>query len=118
MGDCIKKDFRCGKPIQYAACVKYGGTLPDYSALDNCSSVEDVLEEHYDLITEIRDNIDLSDLGDQCITYPTETLTVAQALLAMETFICAQNELITTMQGQISVLQAQVADLQSNICPE
>lgn len=111
-------NLRCGGIKQSAACVDYQGELPVYSSLDGCASVEQVAEELYDLITDIRDGQNLQTLAGECITYPTSgSLTVLQALTAMQNFICAQNEIITTMQTSIETLQAQVAELQANPCP-
>lgn len=107
----------CGTPT-FATCISYQGELPGYSSLDQCADVEQVLEEHYDLITDIRTSINLQSLIGECISYPNSNpLTVNQVLTAMQNFICTQNETIQTMQSSIETLQEQVEALQQNNCP-
>lgn len=114
-GNTVK--LTCGGK-QYAVCVKYDKTLPDFSLLDECADLQETTSELYDLAGEIRDGLNFETLAGSCIEYPTGTLTTIQVLTAMQDFICAQNETIITMLENISTLQTQVADLQANNCPE
>lgn len=110
-----KISLTCGGK-QYAVCISFEGALPDYSTLE-CPNVEEVLEEHYELITEIRENNDFSDLGNACLTYPQGDLTTAQVAMVFETKICELVQTISTMQSTIIQMQQQIADLQQNNCP-
>lgn len=109
-----KTNLRCGT-IQYAVCVKYEGELPEYSELE-CANIEETTEELYNLITEIKEQTDMSQLEADCINYPTER-TVLNVLQAMQDFICTQAQTITDMQAQMEVMEQQIIDLQEGTCP-
>lgn len=112
---CNKVSMTCGKGNQYAICISYEDTLPDFSTLA-CPNLQETTTELYTLVGDLKDAIDMSDIESDCITYPAEA-TLLDVLQAMQNKICSQNELITTMQSAITVLQEQVADLQTNTCP-
>lgn len=110
-----KISLTCGDK-QYAKCITFESAIPEYSELQ-CPNVEEVLSEHYDLITDIRENNNFSNLGNSCLTYPSGTLTAAQVALVFETKICQLVTTIATMQTTITTMQAQISDLQQNNCP-
>lgn len=116
MGNCNKISLTCGQS-QYFKCINYEGEFPDYSELDECSNGEEIIEELYSLITDIREGQNLESLRGECITYPQGEISVVEAFQAMQSFICAQNETIQTMQQNITTLQQQVQDLQEQNCP-
>jgi len=81
----------CGKKIN-AKCVDYEGTLHDNTELEDCDchSVEDVIEDINVAINAINESIDLSELGDSCITYDKEDgkILVKEALKKLEECVC------------------------------
>lgn len=72
------------------ACVPYEGEIPEWSELSErreCVTVGEVLEDIYKAITEIRDAIDMRDLGNDCLSVDGDK-TVAKILFALENKIC------------------------------
>lgn len=111
--DTIKQ--RCKK--QYGACIAYEKVLPEFSQIENdCPSIEEVGEDLYNLIGEIKEETDLSSLTANCITLPTERtiLTVMQTLINK---ICAQEEVIAILTEDLETAEAQILALQENLCP-
>lgn len=113
---CGKQDLTCGKK-QPATCVKYEGELPEYSELDTCATIQETTEELYQLVTGIREDLDLTEIDFGCLTEPQEVnqKTVIQLLIDK---ICSQDTLLSTQAGQIETLQQQVQDLIDNQCPQ
>lgn len=93
MGNCRndKPKCNCGKK-QNARCVYYEGYLPEFSELDDCVTLEETTEEIYENLEEIKDSIDLSKLGKECIDYSEfqedDKLKVREAMLTFEKEIC------------------------------
>lgn len=81
----------CGKKHN-AKCVDFEGTLHANTEIDECDkpSVEDVIEDLNKQVDLLSTSLDLSGLGEACITYAQEgdTLLAKEALLAMEAKIC------------------------------
>ena len=72
------------------ACVPYEGDIPEWSELSErreCVTVGEVLEDIYKALTEIRDAIDMRDLGNDCLSVDGDK-TVAKILFALENKIC------------------------------
>jgi len=69
-GDKTKNN--CGKKI-YAECTYYEGTLPEWSELDNCKTVEETTEELYTKLTELIEILDFSETTSAC-----ESLTIKE----------------------------------------
>lgn len=109
-----KLNLTCGV-IQSSVCISYDGDLPEYSELE-CPNAEEVLEEHYNLITRIREANDFSNLGNACLTYPQGDLTAAEVALVFETKICELADTIATMQAAMNTMNQQIQDLENN-CP-
>ena len=83
----------CGTK-NYAACVEYQTELPEFSELE-CPSIEETTEELYDLVGEIKEETDLSELSSECLTYvETEEgkIIVKNVLLKFEEEICNLKE--------------------------
>ena len=111
---CIgKTNLTCTGAKQYSKCIYYEGILGDTSELEDCVTLEETTEELYGMVDEINEKINLSDLSEDCIEYPTER-TLLNVLQAQQGFICAQNTLITEMQSQIATMQSQIIDLTNN----
>lgn len=89
--DKNKRKFQCGKKTS-SACTEYAGWLPRWSELnlEDCVTVEEVLEEQYHVLDNILTAINVSDLGRACIDYPAskDKRTVAMVLAAFEDIIC------------------------------
>lgn len=106
---------RCKK--QYGACVSYKKELPEFSQIENdCPSIEEVGEDLYNLIGEIKEEVDLTSLTGDCITLPTErtVLTVMQTLIDK---ICAQQTEINSLEEELTTANGAILDLQQNNCP-
>lgn len=91
--NCNKISNKCGN-TNYAPCIVYQGDIPTHSPLtgQECVNIEETTEDTYELITGIREQIDLSDLGQQCLTYiedPEGRIVVNNVLLKYEEEICA-----------------------------
>ena len=63
-----KVNHTCTGSIQYALCTSYEGILPEFSELE-CPSIEETTEELYNLVGEIKEETDLSELGEKCLEY-------------------------------------------------
>lgn len=72
------------------ACVPYEGDIPEWSELSErreCVTVGEVLEDIYKTLTEIREAIDMRDLGNDCLSVDGDK-TVARILFALENKVC------------------------------
>ena len=69
---CGKYDISstCGDRY-YATCTFYQTELPEWSELkdQNCVTIEETTEELYEAVTEIKDQLDNSELSGGCIMY-------------------------------------------------
>lgn len=77
----------------YATCTIYEKDVPTYSSLSgqDCIDLEQTTEDLYNLTTDVREQIDLTDLGNDCLTYirDAENRTVVKnVLLKYEEEIC------------------------------
>mgnify|MGYP003452283363 FL=1 len=99
-----------------ADCVKYNRELPSFSELMDCISIAETTEEQYNLIGEIKDEIDLTTLDYDCGALPTDksVKSLIQFLLDKD---CAQQELIEELQAINVTMQQQIEDLQNSNCP-
>ena len=93
---CCGKHNNCAESID-SNCIALEMEVPQWSGLNSkqCVTLEDVIEDIYDVLTEIRKSIDLKDLGaycKECIDYGVEDredLTVNRVLYALERKICS-----------------------------
>jgi hypothetical protein len=60
----------CGE-VSFATCVYYEGAIPSFSGLisEDCYTLEEVVADLYQITTDIKDEIDLSALAGNGITY-------------------------------------------------
>lgn len=88
--------YNCGNQKQNARCTFYEGDLPEFSELEECVTLEETTEEIYETVQIIKDSIDLSELGTDCIDfseYKTEKdLKVSEAFMAVENAFCDLKE--------------------------
>lgn len=90
MSDCHNKiKNTCGNTT-YATCVKYETTLPEFSKIISCPTIEETTEELYRELEEYKDENDLSLLGERCLTYTKKNNRniVKNILLEYEKQIC------------------------------
>jgi hypothetical protein len=89
----IKARYTCGGSIGMASCLNTEVSPNDESSLSNedCLSQEEVNQDIYDQLGDIYDSIDLSELGEECLTYVTleGKNIVKNVLLKMEEEICS-----------------------------
>jgi len=96
---CNKVSQTCGTR-QVASCVNYEGEVNELSPLSNdCSlSVEEVLDDVYTQLEEIN----LSELGENCLTYIENEegrIVVKNALIKFEEEICSLKQQIEILQS-------------------
>ena len=97
-----KVKHTCTGSIQYALCTVYEGVLPEFSELE-CPSIEETTEELYNLVGEIKEETDLSELGNSCLEYvETEEgkLIVKNVLLKFEEKICELEEKVNELENR------------------
>lgn len=115
MSNCNDKiKHRCKKV--YSDCVSYDKDLHEISELTDCISIADTTEELYNLIGEVKTDIDLTDLESECLTLPTDR-SVKNMFQFLFNTICTMKEEIETLQEDLTTAQEQIQDLQTNTCP-
>lgn len=96
-----KKKLRCGVK-NYATCTYYESEIPSFSPLstEECITIEETTEDLYNQISDIKEQTDLSALGEQCLTYTAsgDVLAVKDILLKYETEICTLKSQVQTLQ--------------------
>lgn len=115
MGNCNDKiKIRCKQ--QSAECVKYERDLPEFSELEDCVTIAETTEELYNLVGDIKEEIDLTGLLPECLTLPTP-LTVKSMFQFLISTICDMKETISDLQAEIVTINSEIDDLQTNPCP-
>lgn len=86
-----------------AACVLYQGKLPDYSKLkeETCVVTEETTEELYDLVTELRELINLDKFEKKCLelTPEGEKLKLHEILNGIVDKLCKVEERLKDLAG-------------------
>ena len=113
---CDKIKHKCGKEV-FAVCTKYQGTVSENSELfeEECLDVQEVIEDLYTMIDDIKEEIDMSELDNECLTI-AENSKVKDVIQLLITTICQQQEQIQSQQELIETIQGQITDLQENNC--
>lgn len=116
--DCKNDQRKDSCTKNFAICTVYEGAVPDYSGLkgQNCLSIEEVGEDIYTLVTELRDAIDVKELDFDCLTAPTE-LDISKVLQLLIQEICSLKLTVGNQEEAIETLQEQVSALQQQECP-
>jgi hypothetical protein len=99
---CNKIKQTCGESLP-ATCVKYRTELPSFSSIEQCDvRVEETIEELYDLVGELREETNLSALGDSCLEYVQVggKNIVKNVLLKYETEICDLKTRVTELENE------------------
>lgn len=100
-GDKLKNT--CG--VKYnARCVYYDLVIPEWSDLhdQDCVTLEETTEDIYNTLDDIKEDLDLSDLGNNCIDYEEEevgNIKPKEAFLALETKICEVQEALNNVDS-------------------
>jgi hypothetical protein len=101
----------CGNKIKhtcaeknYATCVHYELEVPTFSSLvdQDCITIEETTEDLYEVVGGVKSEIELSELGDSCLTYVQEggKTIVKNVLLKYEEEICALKERVSVLETQ------------------
>ena len=96
MEACNNRKYSCGEKIS-SICTMYEGELPNWSELNEeiCATIEETTEELYNLVGEIKEQTDLSELGEKCLEYlldENDKIVVKNVLLKFEEEICNLKE--------------------------
>lgn len=112
----INKEDTCPERL-YASCTYYElGLSEDSLITKDCPTIEDTTQDLYDLHDSVKDEIDVSSLGNSCITIVGDK-TVKNFLIAIESKICEMGETIQSQADTIASMQTEITDLQNQNCP-
>lgn len=111
-----KIKMRCKKG--YASCINYEAEIPEFSTLvgDECISIEEVAEDQYYLLGEIKTEIDLTELDEGCLELPTDNNTKKMFQYLIDV-ICGQAQQIQTLLSVQETQAQQITNLEENNCP-
>lgn len=103
MGCYDKKKLTCGNK-QYSVCVYHEDPIPEFSDLsgESCVTLQETTTDTYNHLEIIYDNIDLSDLGDDCIDYEEEEpgkIKVREAIKKLEELYCDMQDQLPDALG-------------------
>lgn len=90
METCNNRKYSCGDKIS-SICTIYDGGLPTWSELNDelCVTIEETTEELYEQVSEIKENLDTSNLGEACLQYPNnENIKQKDVNLVFEKTLC------------------------------
>lgn len=91
----------CGVKV-FAACVSYEKEVPSYSPLheEGCLTIEETTEDLYNQVGILREEINISELGQLCLTYVPvgQVAKVKDVLIKYEQEICDLKEKVKTLQ--------------------
>lgn len=90
METCNNRKYSCGDKMS-SICTMYEGELPNWSELNNelCVTIEETTEELYKQVSEIKENLDTSNLGEACLQYPNnENIKQKDVNLVFEKTLC------------------------------
>ena len=99
----------CGNKIKhtcteknYATCIYYELEVPTFSSLvgEDCITLEETTEDTYNILGDILNDIDMSELGDNCIDYAPsrQGLKVKEVILQLEQEICDLKDRVNTLE--------------------
>ena len=99
--NCHNKIKHTCSSTNYATCISYETELPPFSELEDCVDLDQTTTELYSLVGEIKEETDLSELGNKCLTYLTDEndkIVVKNVLLKFEEKICELEEKVNTLE--------------------
>jgi len=98
--NCNNKTKQSCGSTNYSTCIQYEGSVNVNSTLtdETCLDLEQTTQDIYDQL----DNLDLSDLGDLCLSYTTVggKNIVKNVLLKYEQEICTLKEKVTELENR------------------
>jgi hypothetical protein len=101
MSNCNNRVKQTCGSTNYATCISYETELPTFSELEDCVDLDQTTTELYSLVGGIKEEIDLSELGKNCLDYLTDEndkIVVKNVLLKFEEKICELEEKINTLE--------------------
>ena len=107
----------CSGTKVFAVCTVYETPTPLFSGLygETCTDVEEALTDVYSLLGDIKEEIDVTTLVNDCITF-TEPKTAKSVLSQIYNKMCELEDTITSQETLITNLTARVASLEANPC--
>ena len=113
---CDKIKNKCGKKI-FASCVASEVDVPQFSSLvgQECVSIEDNIQDLYEIAEGVKNEIDLSPLDLECLSLMTPTVKTLLQLLV--TTVCVQQTQLNDLSDTIAIQQQQITALQESNCP-
>lgn len=113
---CSKIKQTCGE-ISYAKCTKYESNLSEHSSLseDDCLDVEEVISDLNSIIDAIKEDINLDNLENTCITFANKT--PSYVIEQMYNKICELQNTLTEQADLISTQGEAITALQEQNCP-
>ena len=112
-----KLKYRCGS-ITPSECVSYETTLPEWSVLEGCVTVEESLTEIYKKLTEIADSLVISDDMPTCLNYSSGEQTIASVLMDLANEICAIKNILDSAPNTFNVNTINTKCLTDTECGE
>ena len=108
---CNKIKQTCGDSL-FSTCVFHQSELPSFSNLEPCdTTIAETTDELYSFVGEIKEETDLSELGDLCLDYVTTEegkIVVKNVLLKFEEKICELQEKINLLET-INICQQNIS---------
>lgn len=91
----------CGTKT-YAPCVFYASKLPTFSGITHdCVTLEDTTEDLYNILKDVREQLDLTSLGNSCLNYPLDSqgrITTTNVLSTLEEKYCTLQERVVELE--------------------
>ena len=109
----------CGSTT-YATCVSYESELPEFSELGDCVDLEQTTAELYELVGTIKEETDLSELGNSCLDYlldDNDKIIVKNVLLKFEEKICELQDRILELEER-PLCSLPIGDCVDTLCLE
>jgi len=114
---CNDKIRQKCSPKHFAVCTEYQGTIPTFSSLTKgCLDMEEVAEDVYNILGEIKSTLDLTDLAEGCVTFSGPKI-LQSVLEHLHTKLCALEVTVKAQAITISTQTAQITNLQTKTCP-
>lgn len=103
MKNCGNKIKHTCSEKNYATCVYYELDVPSISSLvgEDCITLEETTDDQYNILVDIKSEIDLSQLGENCLQYVLDEdgkIVVKNALLRYEEKICELEQRIQVLE--------------------
>lgn len=116
MGCNDKIRHTCGE-IAYAKCTKYKGIISEHSSLseDDCLDIEQIAEDLYSLVDGIKEDINLDNLENTCITFANKA--PSYVIEQMYNKICELQNTLTEQADLIATQGEAITALQEQNCP-